>query len=160
MSSALKIEAAGLSKTSVRFQRHLTSQKTLAFLSRWHENLKCAKILGSCNCAVHHSGLLGCDTVLLDELVPTRLWGRNAFRVKQSKRILEDQGAAFVWNMRDLSPRSHPTWPESSTSNTSFNLLSRHSNYVATGGHLLTDTDKQVSHCKMLAPRQWKHTSL
>lgn len=42
VSSALKIEAAGLSKTSLRFQRHQTSQRT-AFVSHWHENLKCVR---------------------------------------------------------------------------------------------------------------------
>jgi len=36
------------------------------------------EILVSHNCAVQHSGLLGCGTVLLDDLVPTCLWDCNA----------------------------------------------------------------------------------
>ena len=48
------------------------------------------------SCAVQHSCLLGCGTVLLNKLVPACLWDCNAFKLKQSKRILEDEGAAFV----------------------------------------------------------------
>jgi len=54
------------------------------------------EILVSHNSAVQHSGLLGCDTVLLDELVPPLLWDCNAFKLKQSKRILQDEGTAFI----------------------------------------------------------------
>jgi len=65
---------------------------------------KMCEILVSHNCAIQHSGLLGCGTVLLGESVPTCLWDCNAFKLKQSKRIPEDEGAAFVWNVRDPSP--------------------------------------------------------
>jgi hypothetical protein len=54
------------------------------------------EILVSHSCAVQHSVHLGCGTVLLDKSVPAYLWDCNAFKLKQSKRNLEDEGAAFV----------------------------------------------------------------